>query len=135
MGGPTAATAAAGTVAPVSVRQLVNCGLVASVLFLLFFAALGAFGVLAFGALAALWSLGVAWVIIFGPPAVDGRMLRDQYEELRVSGARALRAHGGKARSSLRETASATRANLPRRWRGQAVPEKPEPTEKLDSTD
>ncbi|MCL9797436.1 hypothetical protein, partial [Frankia sp. AgKG'84/4] len=121
MPGPTAVPAVAGTVAPVSVRRLVHCGLVASVAFLLFFAALGAFGVLAFGALAALWSLGVAWIIIFGPPAVDGRMLREQYEDLRVSGARALRTHGGKVRSSLRGTASAACANLPRRGRGRGA--------------
>ncbi|MCM3887116.1 hypothetical protein [Frankia sp. R82] len=43
-------------------------GLVASVVLLVLFSLVGGFGALAFGAIAALWSLAVGWVIVFGPP-------------------------------------------------------------------
>ncbi|WP_261570406.1 hypothetical protein [Frankia gtarii] len=64
---------------------MIGWGLVASVALLVVFAVLGAFGVLAFGALAGLWALGVAWIIIFGPPAFDRRVLRTYGRTVRAS--------------------------------------------------
>ncbi|MCK9895664.1 hypothetical protein [Frankia sp. AgB32] len=43
----------------------------------------------------------MAWIIIFGPPAVDGLLLREQYA--------ALRTQSGKARARLRGREQATR--------------------------
>jgi len=54
-------------------------GLGASVALLILFAVIGAFDVFAFGALAGLWALGVTWFLIFGPPVIDSRVLRDRF--------------------------------------------------------
>jgi hypothetical protein len=83
---------------PVGLGQLVRWGAVISVVLLAFSAVIGGFGVLAFGALAALWALGVAWIIVYGPPSVDRRVLR-------VYGEQALRTWRETARASLRVTA------------------------------
>ncbi|MCL9762002.1 hypothetical protein [Frankia sp. AiPa1] len=54
---------------PISLRRLIAWGLAASVVLLVLFSLVGGFGALAFGAIAALWSLAVAWIIVFGPPS------------------------------------------------------------------
>ncbi|WP_462203186.1 hypothetical protein [Frankia sp. CcWB3] len=51
-------------------------GLAASVLLLVGFAMIGAFNVFAFGALAGLWALGIAWIMVLGPRAIDRRVVR-----------------------------------------------------------
>ncbi|WP_152989931.1 hypothetical protein [Frankia sp. ACN1ag] len=74
-----------GPAEPISLGRLIGWGLAASVAFLVFFALLGAFGVLAFGALAGLWALGVAWIMIFGPPTFDRRVVHTYSQAARAS--------------------------------------------------
>ncbi|MCM3924310.1 hypothetical protein ND748_21895, partial [Frankia sp. AiPs1] len=82
-----------GRAEPVSLGRLIGWGLAASVAFLVISVPLGGFGPLAFGALAGLWALGVAWIIIFGPPTFDRLVLHS---------------YGRAARASLGDAGSAT---------------------------
>ncbi|WP_163553444.1 hypothetical protein [Candidatus Frankia alpina] len=66
------------------------------------FAVLGAFGALAFGALAGLWALGVAWIMIFGPPTFDRHVLRTYRRSARPTWAgQVTRAPGGFGAASV----------------------------------
>lgn len=56
-------------------------GLAASVLLLVGFAMIGAFNVFAFGALAGLWALGIAWIMVLGRRAIDRRVVRARLRE------------------------------------------------------
>ncbi|WP_256804496.1 hypothetical protein [Frankia sp. ACN10a] len=80
----------------------------------MFFALLGAFGVLTFGALAGLWALGVAWIMIFGPPTFDRRVVHTYRQAARASlvdaGSAALRFLRSSGRSLGSSVRSAHRA-------------------------
>ncbi|WP_423748052.1 hypothetical protein, partial [Frankia canadensis] len=114
---------------PVGLGRLVRWGLVASVVLLALSALVGGFGVLAFGALAALWALAIAWIIVFGPPAVDGHALRARGEHTLRNGGRtartSLRAVGAKGDALRRDLAG--RAAARRTGRGDERTARAEP--------